>query len=228
MTKRPLALLSTAVMVLALGAVTAPVAQARDLTPGEMEWVITPDDLRTPTGKILGTDTNQMGQTIPSSCSNVNSGKTASGRNSLSTVIGEIDYRNGTTWQSTVWTYNSPDSARASFTKLQTATLKLCNDRFSGLIGDDVADMPAVLVDRAQEIAGGTQPRFAVSSSQVLTDPANARPGYSNSHRYSVFTLIDNAIVQTNVFQVDRTTAAQRADARRAATAIAQRYAASE
>ena len=224
MIKRALAVVAVALAALSLATVTGPAAQARDLAPGEAEWVITPADLTTPTGKVMDSMTNEMGRTIPTGCSNVNSGKTASGRESLSTVFGEIDYRNGTTWQSTVWTYRTDAAARASFVQLQDQTLKLCNDRFAGLIGDDVADMPAVLVDRAQKLSGGTPPRFAVSRSQVLTDPANARPGYSNAHYYTVFTLVDDAIVQVNVFQVDRLSAAQRADARRATTAIAMRY----
>ena len=206
----------------------APVAQARDVEPGEAAWVITAEDLSTPTGRIADASSNAQGPSIPSSCSNVNSGRTASGRNSLSTIMGEVDYRNGTTWQSTVWTYRTPAAAQASFAKLQTQTLTLCNDSFTGLIGDDVADMPAVLVDRARKVPSGTQPRFSVASSLVMTDPANARPGYTNNFRYTVFTRIDDAIVQVNMFQGKPVTAAQRADAARATTAIAKRYAASQ
>ena len=206
----------------------APQAQARDLEPGEAAWVITAADLSTPTGKVADVSSNAQDSSIPSSCSNVNSGRTASGRNSLSTIEGELDYRNGTTWQSTVWTYRTPAAAQASFAKLQTQTLSLCNDSFTGLIGDDVADMPAVLVDRARRLPSGTQPRFSVASSIVLTDPANARPGYTNNFRYTVFTRIDDAIVQVNMFQGKPVTAAQRADAARATTAIAKRYAASQ
>lgn len=224
MNMRAIAVVTSALMALSL---TAPAAMARGLAPGEAEWVITPDDLSTPTGRVMDSMTNEIGRTIPTGCSNVNSGKTASGRNSLSTVIGEIDYRNGTTWQSTVWTYRTNAAARASFRQLQARSLKLCNDRFSGLIGDDVPDMPAVLVDSAQKVPGATQPRFSVSTSQILTDPENARPGYSNAHSFRIFTLVDNAIVQVNVFQVNRVTMAQRDDAGHATTAIAQRYAAS-
>jgi hypothetical protein len=224
MTRR---LLSIAALAITTIAIAAPAAQARDLEPGEAEWVITTDDLSSPTGKVTDVSDNAQGPTIPSGCSNVNSGRISSGRNSLSTILGEIDYSNGTTWQSSVWTYRTPDAARASFAKLQSSSLVLCNDSFTGLIGDDVADMPAVLVDRAKKVPGATQPRFAVATSQVLTQPATARPGYTNEFSYAVFTVVDDAIVQVNVFQPKPVTTAQRADAGRAATSVAKRYAAS-
>ena len=124
-----------------------------------------------------------------------------------------------------MWTYRTTEAAQASFAKLQRQTLSLCNGSWTGLIGDDVATMPAAMVHRATEIAGATQPRFAVATSRIMLDPSNLEPGYSNAYTYSVFTLIDDAIVQVFVMQVKPVTDAQRADARRATTAIANRYA---
>lgn len=224
MIKRLVALLALAVTTLLL---VAPAAQARDLDPGEAEWVITTSDLTSATGKVKEQMTNALGPTIPTGCALLDSGKTANGRNSLSTIFGELTYRNGATWQSTVWTYRTSTAAKASFATLQSQSLAVCNHAFEGLIGDDGADMPAVVVDRARKVPGGTQPRFTVADSQILTDPANARPGYANSFRYAVFTLVDDAIVQVNLFQKDPISGAQRADAGRAATAVATRYAAS-
>lgn len=219
--------LTAVAAVAAILLVATPAASARDLDPGEYQWIITSSDLPATPGKVTDQSGNAQGPSIPTSCFNVNSGRTASGRESLSTIEGMVTYKSGSLWQSSVWTYRTPAAAQASFTKLQKQTLALCNDSFMGLIGDDTPSMPAVLVDRASTISGGTQPRFAVGTSQILTDPANAIPGYTNEFSYSVFTLVDDAIVQVWVVQQSPTTKGQRADARAAATGIARRYAAS-
>ncbi len=210
----------------------APAVQAAELAPGEMQWVLTPADLQTPSGKIRDSFTNNIGATIPNACFSVSSGASADGRKSLDTIVSNTSYRNGTMWNSSVWTYKTPAAAKASFDQLQKRSLAVCNDSRSGLIGDDVANMPAVQSQRSAALARTTVPasalpRFFVAASTIMLDPATAKPGYTDEFSYSVFSLAGDAIVQVFVSQEKPLTSAQRTDAARGTNAIAKRYLAS-
>jgi hypothetical protein len=223
--------ISAPAVSLLVAAAIAPTAQARDLEPGEAQWVITPADAAQ-TGKVRDSFTNAQGPSIPQACTSVENQGSASGRESLSTIIGQFELSNGTTWQSNVWTYKTPAAAERSFEQLQQRSIARCNGTFSGLIGDDEADMPAVMSQRSRVIPKSSaprsqQPRFFVANSTVLLDPANARPGYQNSFGYATFALVDTAIVQVNMFQNKPVTRAQRTASAQALNAISARYAAS-
>ena len=55
---------------------------------------------------------------------------------------------------------------------------------------------------------------------------AKALPGYSNNFVYSIYTLVENALVEINVFQGEPLTSEQRSNALKAADGLAKRYAA--
>lgn len=210
----------------------APVSQARELAPGEAQWVITPTDVNLSKKQIQDSFNNDQGPSIPQACTSLEGQGSADGRESLSTIFGQIEASNGTTWQSSVWTYKTAAAAQRSFEQLQQRSIARCNGTFSGLIGDDVADTPAVQSQRSRVLPKSSAPRsplprFFVANSTVLLDPANARPGYEDSFTYATFALVDTAIVQVNTFQAKPITRAQRTTSARVLNAISARYAAS-
>ena len=206
-------------------------AQARDLAPGEFEWTLSTDDVTTSSGRVVDDYTNALGKTIPDACTSVTSGRSAAGRESNETIVSNISYASGTTWQSTVWNYTDERAARASYQQLRTRAIARCNSTFTGLIGDDTPTMPAVQEQSSRIIPRSVAPssdfpRVAVASSTVLIDPAKALPGYSNNFVYSIYTLVEDAVVEINVFQGEPLTSEQRSNALKAADGLAKRYAA--
>ncbi|MGA1147115.1 MAG: hypothetical protein ACO3YU_08970 [Candidatus Nanopelagicales bacterium] len=223
--------LSTAAVSLLLAVAIAPVSLARDLEPGEAQWVLTPADVKL-TGKVDESFTNALGPSIPQSCTSLSGQGSADGRESLSTIFGEVRGNDGTTWQSSVWTYKTPAAARRSYDQLKQRSLARCNDLYNGLIGDDVPDMPAVQNQRSAVLPKSTAPRsrfqrFFSANTTMLLDPAKARPGYEDTFEYATFALVGNAIVQVNMFQNTPVTPAQRTMSARVLNAISARYAAS-
>ena len=228
MIRRSISALAVSLLV---AAAFAPTAQARDLEPGEAQWVITPSDVKV-TGKLDNAFTNALGPTIPQSCTSFSGQGSADGRESLSTILGEFTTKDGSTWQSSVWTYKTPAAARRSYEQLKQRSIARCNDLYDGLIGDDEPDMPAVQNQRSAVIPKAAAPRspyqrFFAANTTMLLDPANARPGYQDSFGYATFALVEDAIVQVNLFQNTPVTPAQRLDSTRALNAISARYAAS-
>lgn len=223
--------LSTVAVSLLLAVAIAPASQARDLEPGEAQWVITPSDVKV-AGAVNDESTNALGPTIPQACTSFSGQGTADGRESLETINGSFATKSGASWQSSVWTYKTAAAARRSYDQLKQRSIARCNDLFTGLIGDDEADMPAVQNQRSAVIPKSAAPRsryqrFFAANTTMLLDPATARPGYQDTFQYATFALVGDAIVQVNLFQNTPVTPAQRTSSVRALNAISARYAAS-
>jgi len=226
-------LLKKSVVVVLAGAVSialiaAPSATARNLKPGESQWVTLPSDVTTTKGKAKDSFTNAIGRTIPTGCTNPKSGKSSAGRESLDTVVSQREYAGRVTWNSSVWTYRTDAAARTSFDQLRRQSASRCNVTYDGSIGDDGANVPAKFTLESAQLPTSSDPaypQFFVSISQVLKNPATAPPGYATTHYYLVFSLVDNAIVEAEVFQPKVVSAAQRANVQSTSTAIGVRYA---
>jgi hypothetical protein len=189
-------------------------------------YVMRQSDVREDYGRLRDSSANDFGRgALPSACNPITSGVSVIGKASPQTYQSELDFAGNHMWQNSVFTYQSVEAARASFYQLRHRALARCQGEAFDPYGDDEADVPNVNANAARRLpADRMWPRFTAASSHILLDPAKAPPGYRDNFGFTVFTLVDNAIVQVQLYSAKALSERNRADVVNVARLVALRY----
>jgi len=228
--RHPWRALSISAAATALVLVSAGTAGAEPVSDTEASVLLQPADLHFDYGRIVSDESNSPGPGggLASTCEPLSEGRPqVVGRNAQRLILNDIVYSAGATWSSMVFIYPSAQEANASYRQLRDRTLLRCRGKITDSVGDDDLFVPAVQANTAHRLPllDAAKPRFVNAASTILLAPKDAPRGYHSDFSFMVTTLDANAVIQVRVFASTPLNARVRADALRASSAVAQRYA---
>ncbi len=228
--RHPWKALVIAAFATALALSSAGAATAEQISDTEASVLLQPADLHYDYGRVVSNESNSPGPGggLPSTCEPLaEGGPQVVGRNAQRLILNDIVYSAGATWSSMIFIYPSAQEARASYRQLRDRTLLRCRGMITDSVGDDGLFVPAVQANTAHRVPllDAGKPRFVNAASTILLAPKDAPRGYHSDFSFTVTTLDANAVVQVRVFASTPLDARVRADALRASSVVAARYA---